>query len=114
MIAVSIKKDDQGLINGFRCSGHAGYCKKGSDIVCAAVSALVFTSVLALEKLLELPLTVNQDDDGGIVDCCWVNVSEGYDNKRVYETDLIIKVMLLGLTEIQQQYPEFLRIEVEV
>lgn len=114
MVSVEIRKDHQGLVNGFRCSGHAGYCEKGSDIVCAAVSTLVFTTALALEKLLELPLTVNQDDANGAFDCCWDNISGSFTKNKLKETDLIIKVMLLGLTEVQQQYPEFLRIEVEV
>ena len=31
-------------------SGHAGYAKRGEDIVCAAMSALVYVQVRLLEK----------------------------------------------------------------
>ncbi|MBQ9855288.1 MAG: ribosomal-processing cysteine protease Prp, partial [Clostridia bacterium] len=40
MTKVVFYSDEKGMIWGFEASGHAGYAESGSDIVCAAISAL--------------------------------------------------------------------------
>ena len=40
-------------IAGFRAKGHSGYAESGSDIVCAAVSAITQTACLGLMERLE-------------------------------------------------------------
>ena len=37
--------------NGFEIEGHAGYAQKGSDIICAAVSALSQTCRISITEL---------------------------------------------------------------
>ena len=37
----------------FLSKGHAGYAEEGQDIVCAAVSALIITTVNSLEEFTE-------------------------------------------------------------
>ena len=39
-------KDKQGMIVGYKVSGHAGYSEEGSDIICSAVSALTQAPLL--------------------------------------------------------------------
>ncbi len=52
MISVSLLRGPDGAILRFEVDGHAGYAKKGEDdIVCAAISALAYTAVGALEDL---------------------------------------------------------------
>ena len=45
---VEIVLDQEGLLRSCRVQGHAGAGKKGSDIVCAAVSVLTRTAVRVL------------------------------------------------------------------
>lgn len=45
MIKARIYRDNQGNISGFEISGHAGYAESGSDIICAAVSAVAYTAI---------------------------------------------------------------------
>lgn len=45
MIKAKFYKDSQGNLSGFDISGHAGYAEEGSDIICAAVSAIAYTAV---------------------------------------------------------------------
>ena len=45
MITVKIHRSSRDQITGFEISGHAGYAEKGSDIICAAVSAIAYTAV---------------------------------------------------------------------
>ena len=42
--------DEAGLLKSCRVSGHAGAGKKGSDIVCAAVSVLARTAIRVLSE----------------------------------------------------------------
>lgn len=50
MITITFKSKD-GLCQGFDAIGHAGYAPIGQDIVCAAVSALIQGTALAIEKM---------------------------------------------------------------
>jgi uncharacterized protein YsxB (DUF464 family) len=47
---------------GIEVSGHSGTAVKGNDIVCAGVSALAHTLVLAVERVAGIPLDVQQKD----------------------------------------------------
>ncbi len=42
--------------------GHAGYAEEGQDIVCAAVSALIITTVNSLEKFTDDKFDVQEKD----------------------------------------------------
>ena len=48
MIKADLVLDEAGLLRSFRVSGHSGAGKRGSDIVCAAVSVLTRTAVRVL------------------------------------------------------------------
>ena len=110
MIAVVIHKSHHGHTVGFNCSGHASYAAKGTDIVCAGVSTLTQTTVLALDQLLHLELRLKQNIKRGILECSW-----DIEPQLLERTELVVGVMLLGLNEIQKQYPQYLRLsEVEV
>ena len=50
MIQVTIYKNADNLITGYKLSGHADYSEYGSDIVCAAVSALVINTINSIEN----------------------------------------------------------------
>lgn len=45
MITARIFRNNQKNVTGFEISGHAGYAEEGSDIICAAVSAIAYTAL---------------------------------------------------------------------
>ncbi len=51
MIHVLLECGKEGVLSFCTASGHAEYGAKGHDIVCAAVSILLRTTVLTLEKV---------------------------------------------------------------
>ena len=109
MVAIIVKKDAGGRYCGFSSSGHAGYAEKGDDVVCAAISTLTLTAVLALEKLTALKPKVRQNEKAALLECNWTN-----EPTQVERSDLIIRMMLLGLGEIRKQYSKYLMVgEVE-
>ena len=52
MITIKVRKKN-GSYEEFISKGHAGYAEAGQDIVCAAVSALIITTVNSLEKFTD-------------------------------------------------------------
>ena len=71
MIKVSIYKNDEGKMIGFRLSGHAGYAEHGQDIVCAAVSALVINAMNSIETFSSDTFTYDEDEESGIPNPNW-------------------------------------------
>ena len=53
MTTIQIQKQSGNII-GFNVSGHSGYAEEGSDIVCAAISALAQNVCVGLENVLNL------------------------------------------------------------
>ena len=56
MIQVDIVLDEAGLLRSCRVNGHAGFGKKGSDIVCAAVSVLTRTMIKVLSEKKDITI----------------------------------------------------------
>ena len=95
MTTILIRKTKDSY-QGFNCIGHAGYADAGSDIICAAVSVLVFNT-----------LNVVTNDEAGLVDVVFESpVSD--------RAKLLLDTMILGLTGIEKQYgKKFLRLKFE-
>jgi uncharacterized protein YsxB (DUF464 family) len=110
MIIIDIQRDKAGNISGFSCNGHAGYAEKGADIICAGISALTMSTVLALQQLTNLKLKIKKNSTQGLLECYWSNIPA-----ETEKTNIIMQVMTIGLQDMAAQYPEYLRIsEVEV
>ena len=49
--------------------GHAGYAKKGQDIICSAISILVIGTINSLEELAGEKLIVVTNEEPGFIRC---------------------------------------------
>ena len=94
MITIKVRKKN-GSYEEFISKGHAGYAEAGQDIVCAAVSALIITTVNSLEKFTDDKFDV-QEKDGF--------VSIHFRNNLSERAMLHMDSLLLGLTEIAGSY----------
>lgn len=103
MITVTITKHND-LITGFELSGHAGWAEEGSDIVCAAVSALAINTVNSIEKFTEDAYVCEEpDEENGFLSFSIENPSEN--------ASLILNSLELGLQSVAESYgKEFLEI----
>ena len=97
MITVDLFKNEQGLITGYKVSGHAGFAAAGEDIVCGAVSVLTQTPILGLEQ------SYHVDEEDGILE---VNLN----NTPNELTQAILATMEYGLLGVAEQYPKYVRI----
>lgn len=94
-----------------RAKGHAGYAKRGSDIVCAAASALVQTLALCIlsykhgldgEPIVQIGET---GDEATIISC-------KPKEEREREISLLYWYCIQGLDALACQYPENIGITV--
>ncbi len=104
MIALEILKE-KGNIVGFRMEGHAEYGEHGSDILCSGVSAIAQTAVMGITEHLGLNVALKIDEESGI------HMVLEENEERLYEANIILSTMLLGLRAIQESYgQEYLEI----
>ena len=94
MITIKVRKKN-GSHEEFISKGHAGDAEAGQYIVCAAVSALIITTVNSLEKFTDDKFDV-QEKDGF--------VSIHFRNDLSERGMLLMDSLLLGLTEIAGSY----------
>ena len=90
---INIIYDEAGQDLILQASGHAGYAQKGSDIVCAAVSALMQTLAYSVDGGT---VTRSQDDCNTLT----VQAEQSFDNMAKFE------LVTDGLMLLAKQYPE--------
>ena len=97
MILVERIKNGHGDDIGFRVSGHAGFARRGRDIVCAGVSTLVINTMNSIEKFTEDKFSCKQEEKSGLIE--FIIVSE-----VSKESSLLMDAMFLGLKSIEADY----------
>jgi uncharacterized protein YsxB (DUF464 family) len=109
MTTITVYTLDDGYIKGFTASGHAGSRKiRGYDLVCCAVSALTQTGVNALFTVAGTEPEVKVDEQSGYLRCILPNEM----NMQAQEkADIVLRTVIQGLTDIQNIYPKFIRIQ---
>lgn len=106
MIQVSVYTGD-GKITGFRLTGHAGFARSGSDIVCAAVSILVMNTINAVESFTGDTFQYEEDEEKGLIEFRVLSDMSG-------GTELLLKTLFLGLSDIQKEYGKrYIRFQTE-
>ena len=107
MITVTIERDSQG-IRAIRVHGHAGYAEYGKDIVCAAVSAVVQTALIGVERVAGC--RVRRNDGPGLIEARMERPAEGLTD-RWAEAQAILETMTLGLKEIEDGRERYVRVD---
>ena len=95
MINITVKKRNGSYLD-FLSRGHAGYAEEGQDIVCAAVSALIITTVNSLDAFTDEKIEVGEDD--GYISIHFKT------NPNTERGKLLMDSLILGLTEIEHSY----------
>lgn len=105
MIKVTVNRNDEGKILGFRVTGHAGYGEYGKDIICAAVSAVVQTAILGVENLAKIKVDKFVSEGKVVFQIIDVALED-----RV-KVDSILETMVLGLKDIAGEYHKYLKVD---
>lgn len=88
-------------------SGHSGINKKGSDILCSAISALSQTFILTVDRVLMIKQQISRED--GFISSL-INLEEVTAENRS-KLKLLIESLLIGFLEIGGEYPDKIKIE---
>lgn len=105
MIKIVVYKSREGIIDGFKVTGHSGYSTEGSDIVCSAVSALTQTALLGLLKVAKAD--VDYEIDEGYL-CCKVRKTGSRAVSAMCYA--ILETMYEGILNIRESYAEYIDI----
>lgn len=97
MIKIDFYMAGKDYIKGFCVSGHSGYAKTGSDIVCASVSSAVYMAANTMTDV------INADAD--------IEVRDGYiyfmlQPKYISSCHNILLGLKLHLATLEEQYPK--------
>lgn len=104
MITATVVKNPNGYVS-FECKGHAGFMKKGRDIVCAAVSMLTINTANSIMTLTGSKLNVNENDGF---------LSWNFENVPDRDAGLLMDSMILGLRSIEEDYNgKYLTLEIK-
>ena len=104
---VAFYRRADGTLTGYRAQGHTGYAEAGSDIVCAAVSALTQTTLNGLKSVLKAPVVYEIDDQSALLEAY---LAPEATDTQVEQAQLLLRTLLEGLEAIQRSYPRNVRI----
>jgi uncharacterized protein YsxB (DUF464 family) len=96
----------QGSISSIKVRGHAEYAAHGSDIVCAAASAIIYTAAGALEGLCGVRDVVASEETGYFQ----LIVPEIKDEEKSYRADIILETVYIGFKQIEMSYAKNLKV----
>ena len=104
MIRAQFTLDSNRRITKFEITGHADAGPYGQDIVCAAVSALAISTINGLDRVVHNKPAVESDDqNGGLLKVTSLGVD--------HDSQLLLNTLLNGLADIQESYPDNIKVK---
>ncbi len=104
MVTATVVKNSKGY-ESFTCSGHAGFMKKGRDIVCSAISVLTINTANSIMTLTDSKISVNENDGF---------LSWTFEDVPTDDAKLLMDSLLIGLMSIEEEYTKkYLTLEIK-
>ena len=92
-------------ITGFSVSGHSGYSEAGSDIVCAAVSAVVTMAEATINDVLGAKAKVRVKNEDARVT---LTLPASCDEEEAVQA--VLAGMMLTLCSLRDDYPDYIEV----
>ncbi|MDF2547065.1 MAG: ribosomal-processing cysteine protease Prp [Anaerosolibacter sp.] len=105
MIKIIIERDIHKRVIGYTVEGHANAAEYGQDIVCASISVLAQTAILALHDLLSIHVIYEMED--GWISC---KLPNNLSDKLLVQADLILSTMLIGMKATHNMYSKYIEL----
>ncbi|QNO13596.1 ribosomal-processing cysteine protease Prp [Alkalicella caledoniensis] len=106
MVKIKIFKKKDNYI-GYQLKGHSKFASSGEDIVCAGISSLAQTTLIAIERLVVSDVEHNVDSGYLTVD-----YPMNLNDEQKAKVNLLTEAMYLGLKEIENQYGKHIEVSV--
>ena len=107
MTKVTFFKRKDGLFDGFEASGHSGYGVSGSDIVCAAVSALTQAAAGGISEVVKAPAETRTDENIGYFS---LTIGANATKEAMEKAQILLETLKMALEAISNDYPGTIRI----
>jgi len=108
MTVIKIIKEKNNFIK-LECSGHTGYAEAGKDIVCSAISTLLGSCLLGLEKVVKIKTEHKQDEKKGFFS---LELKKDISKNKMKEAQILLKSTVLSLIEISETYKNFITVQI--
>ena len=92
-------------ITGFSVSGHSGYAEAGSDIVCAAISAVVTMAEVTINEVCGAKAKVRVKDDQARITLMLPASCDEEDTVQA-----VLSGMMLTLISMRDDYPDYIEV----
>ena len=92
-------------ITGFSVSGHSGYAEAGSDIVCAAISAVVTMAEATINEVCGAKAKVRVKDEDARVT---LTLPASCDEEETVQA--VLAGMMLTLVSLRDDYPDYIEV----
>ena len=96
---------EEDRITGFSVSGHSGYAESGSDIVCAAISAVVTMAEATINEVCGAKAKVRVKDEDARVT---LTLPTSCDEEEAVQA--VLAGMLLTLCSLRDDYPDYIEV----
>ena len=96
-------EDDR--ITGFSVSGHSGYAEAGSDIVCAAISAVVTMAEATINDVCGAKAKVRVKDEQARIT---LTLPASCDEEEAVQA--VLSGMMLTLLSLREDYPDYIEV----
>ncbi len=113
MTRVVFYKSD-GVFYGFEEKGHTGYGESGDDVLCAALSAMTMLIINTIEVMYasDVEYTIDEETTDIRVVARAALPESGADEKKQYAIAGLIESYYYQLTDMTEDYYEFLEVDV--
>ncbi|HBP37334.1 MAG TPA: ribosomal-processing cysteine protease Prp [Clostridiales bacterium] len=101
MITVTLRRGPDGMIREFSAAGHSGFADPGTDIICAAVSAIATTVIGSLQDLAGLKPVYRLEE--GLIECRLPD-PEDMNAGQSGTARTLMDTMAVGCRQIQDSY----------
>ena len=96
-------------VTGFTLKGHAGLASSGSDVLCAAVSAMALLTVNLLKEIFGARFDLTENEEKGFLSLQLSEVPAG--NKNAVKG--VLQGFMLQLTDLRDQYHDNLSVTIK-
>ena len=104
MTKISVYKKGNHIVK-YTVEGHTGYSEVGSDIVCAAVSAVATHTLNGLTEIVKIPVGFDVQD--AYFECI---VPDDLSEENRKQASVLLDAMYLTFTNLEEQYKEYITI----
>ena len=104
MTTITIFKSSENIV-GFRAYGHAGFDRRGRDIVCSAISMITINFINSVEKFTDDRYEYDTNEKDGMIYFQFSSLPS-------HDAKLLMDSLMLGLESIVTSYGDkYLRLE---